>query len=83
MSRLLELRLDELGVGAGLLAVEHAGADLDRVEHDPDRIVPVLLALADEPDGAFVVDDQAVDRDAVADHADVRLPEWSCCFHLD
>ena len=44
---------------------------------------PVLLALADEPDGAFVVDRQAVDRDPVAHHADVRLPEWSCSFHVD
>ena len=35
VGRLLELRLDELGVRAGLLAVEHAGADLDGVEHGP------------------------------------------------
>ena len=49
----------------------------------PDRIVAVLLAVADEADGALVLDDEAVDRDAVADHADVGLPEWSGCFHVD
>jgi hypothetical protein len=80
---LLELRLHELRVRAGLLAVEHAGADLDRVEHGLDGIVAVLLALADEPDGAFVLDHEAVDRDAVADHSYVGLPEWSGCFHVD
>ena len=81
--RLLELRLHELGVRARLLAVEHARADLDGVRDGPGRIVPVLLALADEPDGALVLHDEAVDRDPVAHHAHVRLPEWSCSFHLD
>ena len=78
---LLELGLDELGVGGGLLAVEHARADLDGVADRPDRIVAVLLALAHEPDGAFVLDDQAVDHEAVADRADVRLSEGGGCFH--
>jgi hypothetical protein len=81
--RLLELRLHELGVCAGLLAIEHARADLDGVQHDPDRIVAVLLALTDEPDGAVVLDHEAVDRDPVAHHAHVCLPEWSCSFHVD
>ena len=82
--RLLELRLDELGVRAGLLAVEHARADLDRVARPSwTGSSPCLLALADEANGALVVHDEAVDRDAVADHADVRLPEWSGCFHVD
>ena len=48
-----------------------------------DRIVPVLLTLADEPYGALVLHDESVDRDPVAHHAHVRLPEWSCSFHLD
>ena len=43
---LLELGLDEVGVGARLLAVEHAGADRDRVEHQPRDVLAVLLALA-------------------------------------
>ena len=80
---LLELGLDELRVGAGLLAVEHARADLDGVADRLDRVVAVLLARANEADGALVLDDEAVDRDAIADDADVRLPEWSGCFHVD
>ena len=63
MDGLLELGLDELGVRAGLLAVEHARADLHGVADDLDRVVTVLLALAHEADGALVVDDEAVDRD--------------------
>jgi hypothetical protein len=47
-ARLLELRLDEVGVGAGLLAVEHARADRDRVEHEPRGVLAGLLALARE-----------------------------------
>ena len=80
---LLELGLDELGVGARLLAVEHARADLDGVADDLDRVVAVLLALAHEPDGAFVLDDEAVDDEPVADRADVRLSEWGGGFHVE
>ena len=28
-------------------------------------------------------DDEAVDRDDIAEYADVWLPEWSGCFHVD
>src|SRR6185437_13060164 len=81
--RLLELGLHELRVRAGLLAVEHAGADLDGVADRLHGVVAVLLALADEPDGALVVDDEAVDRHAIAEHPDLGVPEWSCRFHVD
>ena len=77
----LELGLDELGVRAGLLAVEHARADLDRVADQLGRILAVLLALRDEPDGALVVDDEAVDDHAIAHDPDVRRPEGCCSFH--
>ena len=33
--------------------------------------------------GALVVDDEAVDRETVAEYADVGLPEWGGCFHVD
>ncbi len=59
---LLELGPHELGVGAGLLAVEHARADLDRIGHEPRDVVAALLALARQPHGARVVDDEAVDQ---------------------
>ena len=54
---LLELGSHEVGVRAGLLAVEHPRADLDRVE----RQLPRVLVLARKAHGAFVVDDEAVD----------------------
>ena len=41
----LELGLDEVGLGAGLLAVQDAGTDLDRVEHELYRVRAGLLAL--------------------------------------
>jgi hypothetical protein len=43
----------------------------------------MILALANESNGALVVDDEPVYREAIADHANVRLPEWSCSFHVD
>ena len=77
----LELRLHELRVGGGLLAVEHASADLDGVGHRPDGVVAGLLALAHEPHGALVLDHEGVDDEPVAGGAHRGLPEWGCCFH--
>ena len=65
------------------IGVRRPGLRLDRVEHGPDRVVAVFLTLPDQADGAFVVHHQAVDRDPVAHHAHLRLPEWSCSFHVD
>ena len=79
--RALELGLDVLGVGRGLLAVEHAGADHERVAHGLDRVVARLLALAHEPDGAFVLHVELAHDEPIADHGDVGLPEWGCSFH--
>src|SRR3954466_3502360 len=81
--RLVELALHELGVRARLLAVEHPGADLDRVRDHPDGVGARLLALAGGPAGRLVVHDEAVDDHAVADRADMRLAEWSRGFHGD
>jgi hypothetical protein len=61
----------------------NARADLDGVADRLDRVLAVLLARAHEADGAVVLDDEAVDRHAIADHADVGLPEWSGGFHVD
>ena len=81
LGRLLELGLDEFGVRAGLLAVEHACPDHERVAHGLGRIVARLLALAHEPNGAFVLHVELADDEAVADHGHVGLPEWSRSFH--
>jgi hypothetical protein len=78
---LLELRLHEVRVRAGLLAVEDTRADLDGVDDELGRVLPRLLALANEPGGALVLDEQAVDGDAPAERADVGLAEWGCGFH--
>mgnify|MGYP006164064791 CR=1 FL=1 len=43
----------------------------------------VVLALANDANRALVLDDQAVYRDDVAEYADVGLPQWSGCFHVD
>ena len=80
---LLELRLDELDVRAGLLAVQHAGADLDRVADDPRGIVTGLLARPHELDGRRVVDREPVDEHAVGEHGDARVAERSGSFHTE
>ena len=75
--------LHELGVRSGLLAVEDARADLHGIADSLGGVVTVLLALANDANGALVVDDEPVDRDDVAEYADVGLPEWSGCFHVN
>ena len=72
----LELRLDELGVGAGLLAVEDAGADLDRVLDELGRVP----SLRGEAHDGLVVDDETVDVQAVGDDAHLGEGE-TCSFH--
>ena len=79
--RAVELAAHEVGVGARLLAIEHARADLDRVDHRPRGVVAGLLALADEPHRALVVNHEPVDREAVADRADMRLSQGRGGFH--
>ena len=69
--RALELRLDELRVRAGLLTVEDARADLDRVGHSLGVIVARLLALAHDAHGALVLDVELPDDEPVADHGHV------------
>ena len=83
LGHLLELVADELRVRARGLAVEHARADLDRVDDRADRVLAALLLLAHEADGALVGDDEAVHGEAIADGADYGLPEWCCGFHKD
>ena len=74
---LLELGLHELRVGAGLLAVEHARADLERV--DGDRVG--IQRLSDQAGKRLVGDDEPVDADAVVLRGDVGMAKWGCGFH--
>jgi DNA-binding MarR family transcriptional regulator len=78
---LLELGLDELGVRAGLLAVEHTGADLDRVDHEVGRIGARLFALAHEANRRLIGDGEVGDVQDVAGHGDARGSEGECGFH--
>jgi hypothetical protein len=77
----LELGLDEVGVRAGVLAVEHSGADLEGVAHEHGRIVARVDARGDEPDDALVLDGEAVDAEAVAEDVDVGERKWGRGFH--
>jgi hypothetical protein len=79
--RALELRLHELRVRAGLLPVEHARPDLDRLADGLDGVLPASFTLANETNRAFVLDDETVDGEAVADRSDLGLPEGCRCFH--
>ena len=73
---LLELRAHELRVGAGLLAVEHARADLDRLDDEAHRVV----ALGGQPHGGLVVDREEVDRQAAVGDLDAGEGEGEGSF---
>ena len=74
---LLELRAHELGVDAGQLAVEHARADLDRLDHEAHRV----LALAGQARGGLVVDGQLLDVQPPVADVDLREGETDGSFH--
>jgi hypothetical protein len=69
----LELGPHEFGVCPGLLAIEHARADLDRVLHQSRGVSPGLGALPDQACGRLVVHDETVDAHAIADRGRVRV----------
>ena len=58
---LLELVRTYSALAAGLLTVEHLGADLDRVGDRLGRVVAGLLVLADDARGGLVLDRQVLD----------------------
>ncbi len=85
-----QLRPHVIDVGCRLLAVEDAGADLDRLAYRVRRGLAELLTFADEMRGALVVDGEVLDQDppvegayrAVAAVVEGEL--WSFgCFHGD
>jgi O-acetyl-ADP-ribose deacetylase len=78
---LLELRSHEVGVDLGLLARQHARADLDRVDEHRRRIGATLAALAHEIDRAAVAHGERIGDDDVAEHGDAGRAEWGGGFH--
>ena len=73
----LELALDVVDLGRDLLAVEHPGADLDRlrdrVRAGSDR---TRRAARTTPGGALVGDRQLLDHEPVVERADGALGAW-------
>ncbi len=65
----LELGPDVVDLGGGALALEHPGADLDRVADRLAGRVPGLGALAHELGGAPVLDRQPLDHEPVVERA--------------
>jgi len=72
---------NEVGLGAGLLAIEHARSDRDRVLHEAGGIVAGGLTLTREANRAGVVDDEGVDDESITLGADLWTTEWSSSFH--
>ena len=77
----LELGLDELGVRARLLAIEHAGADLDGVLHESRGVLAGVLAPPRETDDRLVGDDEAVDVQPSVARVDMGKGQRSGSFH--
>jgi hypothetical protein len=67
--QLLELAPHVVDLGRGLLAIQHAGADLDRPPHAAAGLLARGRALADHPGGALVGDREPLDHDPVVDQA--------------
>ena len=78
---LLELRPHEVGVDLGLLARQHARADLDRVDEHLGRVGAGLGALAHELDRAAVAHGEAVGDDDVAEDGHAGWAEGRRGFH--
>ncbi len=76
--RLLQLGLHELDVGAGLLPVQDARADLQRVRDHRGGIVTRLDPRPHELDDRRVVDRQPVDQHAVGEDGDAGMAERGC-----
>ena len=81
--RALQLAANRVHLGAGRLPVEHAGADLERVQ---DRLLGADLTLEpalDQLDERAVLDQQAVYIDAVLAQLDALLVKLECLsgFH--
>ena len=61
--------------GGGVLAVEHAGADLDGLDDELGEVLAGVLALAGQAHGALVGHREVLDAQAVADERDAVSEE--------
>ena len=68
-------------LGAGLLAVQNPGADLDRVRHHPHGILARVDPAGDQLGRHRVVHDQVVDDQAPDERAHARLAQGCGGFH--
>ena len=65
----------------GLLAVQHAGADLDRVGDHARRVLARLDRAAHQLGGDRVVDDDVLDDQAADERVDAGRAEWGGGLH--
>ena len=78
---LLEVGAQHLDARAGLLAVQHAGADLDRVGDDARGVLAGVDRARDQLGGDRVVDDDVLDDQAADERVDAGRAEWGGGLH--
>ena len=85
----VKLALDAIAIGARVLDREQAGANAEAVKAEMDKAARELseefaerARAAAEALGGLVVDDEAVDGDAVTDRAHAGLAKWGRGFHV-
>ena len=80
--RVLEVLLEDLDGGAGVLAVEHPGADLDRVGDHPLRVLARVDPRPHELGRDGVVDHQVLDDHPPQQSGHARVAQGcGCGFH--
>src|SRR5215217_1221740 len=78
---LLEVGAQHLDARARLLAVQHAGADLDRVGDHARGILAGVDRAPDQLGGDRVVDHDVLDDQPADERVDAGAAEWRCGFH--
>ena len=74
----LELTPHVVDLRRRILAVEHPGADLDRIDHGPAGFLAALRPLANDPRGALVGDREPFDHQPVVERADNAVAVVGC-----
>ena len=79
---LLQVGAQHLDARARLLAIQHAGADLDRVGDDARRVLARVDRARDELGGDGVVDDDVLDDQAADERVDAGRAERGGGLHV-